>query len=63
MHVEPGMCGQPFPDRRGLVGAVVVADEMDVQIRGYVGVDLDQELAELDGPVSAVQAGRQALQV
>jgi hypothetical protein len=31
--VEPGMPPKPGLDRRGLVGAVVVADHMDLQRR------------------------------
>ena len=57
MHVEPGMVGEPCADRRCPVGAVVIADEMDVQVVGDLAVDLDQELAELDGAVPSVQAG------
>ena len=41
----------------GLVGGVVVADEVDVQLVGDGLVDGDQELAELDRPVTAVQFG------
>ena len=41
-------------DRWGLVGAVVVADQVHVQLGGNLGVDLGQELLELDGPVPAV---------
>jgi hypothetical protein len=31
MHVEPGMLREPCLDRRGLVGGVVIADQMDIQ--------------------------------
>src|SRR5207247_8362787 len=55
VHVEPGVFGQPGFDRRGLEGAVVVADQVDVQIGGYGFVDCDQELLELGRPVLAVQ--------
>ncbi len=37
--------------------AVVVADQMDLEVLGDVGVDLGEEFAELDRPVAAVQAG------
>ena len=37
-----------------LVGAVVVADHVHVQVLGDLGVDLGEELAELDRAVSAV---------
>jgi hypothetical protein len=34
VHVEPGVGSQPLHDRRRLVGAVVVADQMDLQAGG-----------------------------
>ncbi len=40
-----------------LVGAVVVADQMHVEVLGDCGVDLGQKLPELDRPVAAVDAG------
>lgn len=43
--------------RRGHVGLAVVADQVHVQALGDLGVDLGQELLELDGAVFAVQAG------
>src|SRR6478672_7795265 len=54
VHVEPRVPGQPFLDRRGLVCAVVVADEVHVNVGGYLCVDLGQELLELDRAVSPV---------
>ena len=39
------------------MGAVVVADQVHVQVGGDLAVDLGQELLELDGAVPAVQAG------
>ena len=51
VHAEPGVRFQPFDDARGLVGAVVIADEVDLELVGDLGVDLVQELLELDGPV------------
>ena len=42
-------------DRRGLVGGVVVADQVDVQVGGHLLVELGQELPELGGAVPAVQ--------
>src|SRR5215207_9794571 len=41
----------------GLVGLVVVADQMDVQLPWHLDVDFGQELPELRGAVLAVQAG------
>ena len=55
VHVEAGMAGQPRLDRGGLVGAVVVADQVDVQVGGHGLVDRGQELLELGGAVPAVQ--------
>jgi hypothetical protein len=57
MQVEAGVAGQPVPDGRGLVGGEVVADQVHVQVGGDGLVDGDQELAELDRPVLAVQCG------
>jgi hypothetical protein len=51
------MAGQPGVDRGGLVGAVVVADQVHVQALGDLGVDTGQELAELDRPVPTVRRG------
>jgi len=51
------MCFEPCDDAGALVGAVVVADQVDLEVVGDVGVDLDQELLELDRPVPAVDAG------
>ena len=44
-----GRCGGP--------SAVVVADQVDVEPVGHLGVDLGQELLELDRPLPPVQAG------
>src|SRR6266516_5698083 len=55
VHVEPGAPGQPGPDLGGVVGGVDVADQVHVQVGGHGFVDGDQELAELDRPVAAVQ--------
>ena len=57
MHMEPGVSSEPFADGRGFVGAVVVANQVNVEVIGDLGVDLDQEFSELDGAVSPVQAG------
>jgi hypothetical protein len=40
--------GQPAPNQRRLVGAIVVDDEVDVEVRGDRGVGCVDELAELD---------------
>src|SRR5450759_752514 len=48
MHVEAWMFGQPGVDRRRLVSAVVVTDQVHVQVVGDFGVDLGQELLKLN---------------
>ena len=55
MHVEPGMRLEPLHDRGALVRAVVVADQVHVEVLGDLDVDLYQELLELDGAVASVQ--------
>jgi hypothetical protein len=45
---------QPFGDRRGFVGDVVVADQVDVEVGGDLVVQLGQELLEFGGAVVAV---------
>src|SRR6201993_600865 len=47
VRVKAGPLGKPVPDRRSLVGAVVVHDDMDVEIRREVGFHVIEELAEL----------------
>lgn len=46
--------GQPVADRLGLVGGIVVHDELDVEIDGHVGLDLVEDLAELAGAMLRV---------
>ena len=43
---------QPAPDERGLVGPVVIHDQVDVQAVRHIGVDMAEERAELHGAVS-----------
>jgi hypothetical protein len=57
VQVDPGVGGQPGLDDRVLVGAVVVADQVDLQVLGDLGVDLGEELLELARAMSSVQAG------
>lgn len=56
VNVPARPLGQPVADRLGLVGGVVVHDEMNVEIGGHVGLDLVEELAELAGAVLRVAA-------
>ena len=57
MHVEARVVGQPAPHGGRFVGAVVVADEVNIEAVGYLGVDGGQELAEFDRAVAPVQGG------
>src|SRR6266702_455700 len=54
VQLEAGMGGQPPLDGVGFVGGIVVADQMGLQRRGHLLVELDQELAELHRAVPAV---------
>src|SRR5260370_1328575 len=55
VQMDPGVPGEPPFDSRGLVGAVVVADDGDGEALGHGLVDGDQVLLELGRPVMAVQ--------
>ena len=57
MHVEAQVVGQPALHGGRLVGGVVVADQVNIEAVGDLGVDGGQELAELDGAVAPVQGG------
>jgi hypothetical protein len=37
------------------VGGVVVEDQVDVELVGHLGVDLDEEALELLGPVALLE--------
>ena len=54
VRMKAGPLGKPVPDRRSLVGAVVVHDDMDVEIRREVGFHVIEELAELDRAMPAM---------
>jgi hypothetical protein len=43
VQVKPWVFGQPFLDVGMLVGAVVIADHVDLQSLGYLAVDNTQE--------------------
>src|SRR5438093_5908390 len=47
MHVESGPLRQPGADERGLVGTVVVQNDVDLPVRRHVGIEAVQELAKL----------------
>lgn len=57
MDVEPGSPGEPGLDLGVFVGAVVVDDEMDVQVFGDAVVDVPQEGEELLVPVAPLALG------
>lgn len=44
--------GEPVADQLGLVRGVVVHDEMDIEVGWDVGLDLVEELAELNGTMT-----------
>ena len=46
------MAGQPTLDGRGLVGGVVVHDQMNVEVIGNLGFERAQELEELAAAVA-----------
>lgn len=57
MQVEPGVLQQPLLDRLGLVGGVVVQDQVEFKILGYRSVDNLQEAEELLVAVATVVLG------
>ena len=46
---------QPALDRRGLVGAVIIEDQVQFQVARHGGVDGFQEAAKLDRAVTAME--------
>ena len=64
MVAGPG--GEPALDAGVLVGAIVVDDEMDIKVRGHVGIDVFEKAQELlvamarlalgEGPVATSRA-------
>ena len=54
MHMPARPLGQPVADQRGLVGGVVVHDQMHVEIAGDGCFDLVEEIAELAGAVARI---------
>ena len=55
VDMEPGVTGQPGLDLGSLVGAVVVGDQVNVQLGRHGLVDGDQELLALGRAVTAVE--------
>ena len=54
VDMKPWPSRQPTSDRRGFVRAVVVQDQMHVEIPGHVGFDSVEKRAELHGAMAAV---------
>src|SRR5918994_2325365 len=54
VQVEARMPSQPATNQRGLVGPVVVQDQMDGEVGGNLGIDPVEELAKRDGAMPAV---------
>ena len=54
VDMKPGPFRKPASDRRGLVRAVVVQDQMHVELPGHVGFDGVEKRAELHGAMAAV---------
>ena len=57
VHVPMRPLAKPVADQRCLMGGVVVHDQMDVEILGYVGFDLVKEPAGLGGAMSGEAFG------
>ena len=57
VQLEAGMLQQPVLDRRGLVGGVVVQDQVQVQVLRHGGIDELEEPQELLVPVPPVVLG------
>jgi len=57
VEMEAGVLEQPFLDHRGLVGGVVVQDQMQVQVFGDGVIDELEELQKFLVPVLAVGLG------
>ena len=51
MHMEARTFGEPVTDQRGLVGAVVVHDDVHVESAWDLGIDQIQEFPKLRRPV------------
>ncbi len=54
VQMEPGMSDQPGLDLRSLVGGVVVAHQVQIQLRRSVGIDSLEEFQELLVSVTAL---------
>ena len=52
VHREPGVLLQPRLDAGMLMSAVIIPDHVGIKVVRDLGVDLSQELLELDRPVA-----------
>ena len=55
MEMKSRALREPVPDKRSLMGAVVVHDDVRLQSGGHVGLDHIQELAKLRGAMPTMQ--------
>jgi hypothetical protein len=55
VEVQSGTLGEPVPDERRLMGALVIQDDVGFQFGGHLGLDQIQELAKFRGAVTAVE--------
>src|SRR5258708_503306 len=54
MDVPARPFGEPIADQRGLMGGVIVPDEMNLKSLGDIGLDLREELSKLARPMTAI---------
>ena len=52
MHVPARALGEPIADQFGFVCAVVVHDDVNLEVGRHIALDLVEELAELAGAVA-----------
>ena len=55
VDVKTGSFGEPVPNQRCFVGAVVIEHDVNVKFGGHIGLDGVQEAAEFLRPMAAVQ--------
>ena len=55
MDVKVWSLGKPFPEDRGFVRAVIIQDDMNIQVSGHVRLDGIQKPAEFLRTMAAMQ--------
>src|SRR5512145_1962351 len=55
MYVEARVASQPPMNHRGLMGAVIVHDQMDLKFLGHLFIDGVEELAKFHRPMPSVK--------